>query len=124
MGHVFTKSHYKRAVLLCNLRNTAIVCFGYVYVPDSWYGDSIDQISATSNTASVGDNTIGQFAVDFDLPEGYVITGLKGWRTSQIAMLGVDDINISGSTANVVVRNYGARRNGSVTVTVSVVKIR
>lgn len=39
-------------------------------------------------------------------------------------MLGVDDINISGSTANVVVRNYGARRNGSVTVTVSVVKIR
>ncbi len=89
----------------------------------SEFRTSIDQISTTSNTASIGDNTIGQFAVNFDLPEGYIITGIKGWRTSQISMLGVDSIGLSGSTANVVVRNHGARRNGSVTVTVSVVKI-
>ena len=35
-------------------------------------------------------------------------------------MLGVDGITVSGNTVDVVVRNYGARRNGSVTVTVGV----
>ena len=123
MGYIAAKCNHKSIVLLCNLRNTAIVCFGYVYVPDSWYGDSIDQISATSDTLSIGDNTIGQFSIDFDLPDGYIITSIKGWRTSQITMLGVDGITMSGNTVNVVVRNYGTRRNGSVTITVGVAKI-
>ena len=94
-----------------------------IWVSEKEFRTSIGQISASSDTLSIGDNTIGQFAVDFDLPDGYIITSIKGWRTSQIAMLGVDGISLSGSTANVVVRNHGARRNGSVTVTVSVAKI-
>lgn len=94
-----------------------------VWVSEKEFRTSIGQISASSATLSVGENTIGQFSIDFALPDGYIITGIKGWRTNQISMLGVDSLSLSGSTANVVVRNYGARRNGSVTVTVGVVKI-
>ena len=94
-----------------------------VWVSEKEFRTSIDQLSATSETLSIGDNTIGQFTVNFDLPEGYVITGIKGWRTSQITMIGIDGITMSDNTVNVIVRNYGARRNGSVTVTVGVAKL-
>lgn len=43
MGYVNSKSHYKRGVILRYLHNTTIVRRSYLYVPDSWYGDSIDQ---------------------------------------------------------------------------------
>ncbi len=52
MGYVAAKCNHKSIVLLCNLRNTAIVCFGYVYVPDSWYGDSIGQVLWTGTWSS------------------------------------------------------------------------
>ena len=85
--------------------------------------DSISPLTASSESASIAENSAGQLAVNFDVPDGYTILGIKGWRTSQITMLGVDGITFSGNEATVVVRNYGERRNASVTVTVEIGKV-
>ena len=91
--------------------------------PESEFRDSISLLTASSESASIAENTAGQLAVNFDVPEGYTILSVKEWRTSQITMLGVDGITFSGNKATVVVRNYGARRNASVTVTVEIAKV-
>lgn len=89
----------------------------------SKFRDSISLITATSNTASIADNTAGQLTVNFDVPDGYRIIGLNSYRTSQITMLGVDGITINANTATVVVRNNGTRRDAYVSVTVVVAKV-
>ncbi len=87
------------------------------------FRDSISLLTASSESASIAENTAGQLTVNFDVPDGCTIKSVKEWRTSQITMLGVDGITFSGNKATVVVRNYGARRNASVTVTVEIAKV-
>lgn len=85
--------------------------------------DSISLVEASSETASIADNATGQLTVNFDVPDGYTILGVKEWRTNQITMLGVDGVTFSGNKATVVVRNYGTRRNASVKVAIMIAKL-
>lgn len=85
---------------------------------------SISQVAATTNTATIADNSVAQLTANFDVPDGYSIISIIGYRTNQITMLGIDGITISGNTATVVVRNHGASRSAYATITALIAKVQ
>ena len=72
--------------------------------------------SISSATASVEENAVGTFTVSTVAPDGYSLCGVVGARPSQLSMLGVSFVSISGSTVTIGLKNYGARRDASVSI--------